>query len=201
MRILLAVTFILLAACAGPQNIISTPPDEQLWQQHRQQAAAIQQWNISGRVAVNTGNNGGHADLFWQQRDEQDYDIRLVAPFGGGTSLIQARQGGVVFTSSDGEQLYEPDIDSLLAHVDDIQFPVSGLRYWIRGIPSPASPARLLSWTPEGRVNLLQQDGWRVQLRSYKQVGPYLLPNKVFITRPDNKDIDVRLVIRQWGIL
>jgi len=201
MRILLAVSFILLSACAGQQVINSSPPDAQLWQHHQQQVTGIHSWNITGRVAVNTGNNGGNADLFWQQRDEQDYDIKLVAPFGSGSSLIQARADGVLLSTSDGQQVYEPDIDSLLAHVDDMHFPVSGLRYWIRGIPSPRSPAKLLSWNTEGRLNLLQQDGWRVQLRSYKQVGPYLLPNKVFISRPDDEDIDVRLVIRQWGIL
>ena len=77
MRILLAVSFILLSACAGPLVINSRPPDAQLWQQHQQQVAGIHRWNISGRVAVNTGDNGGN----WanaMQYVELDFDV--IAP-------------------------------------------------------------------------------------------------------------------------
>ena len=200
MRTLLAVLVSLLSACAGPHKIGSLPPDRALWQQHQQQVVAVDHWNITGRVALSSRNNGGHADLFWRQREPQDYDIKLVAPFGGGSSLIQARPGIVSLSTSDGQQLVESTIDRLLDRVEDIEFPVTGLRYWIRGLPSPASGSRLMGWNEQGRLALLQQDGWRVQLRSYRPVGELLLPHKIFMTRPDDEDIDVRLVIRQWGL-
>ena len=169
-------------------------------EQQQQRVLKIDQWNITGRVALKTASNGGHADLFWQQRSPQEYDIKLVAPLGAGSSIIQARKHGVTLSTSDGQQYYEADIDTLLSRVEDMPFPVTGLRYWIRGVPSPASASRLLEWNEQGLLSLLEQDGWRVDLRSYKQAGRYNLPNKVFLSRADDEEIDVRLVIRQWGI-
>ncbi len=87
-----------------------------------------------------------------------------------------------------------------MARIDEIQFPVSGLRYWIRGIPAPGGNARLLGWNEQGRLHRLEQDGWRVEMRNYRDVGDYRLPGKVFIKRGEEDPVDVRLVIRQWGL-
>ena len=200
MKLLLAAVFILLSACAGPPKKSSIPTDFVYWEKHQQQVKEIDQWNIQGRVAVNTENNGGHADLFWQQKDSQHYDLKLVAPMGAGTSYIQARPGSVMLTTSSGEQLIESTIEGLLARVEDFQFPVSGLRYWILGVPSPASDSRLLNWDEQGNLNLLEQDGWRVEMKNYKRVAHYNLPKKVFASRINDDEVEMRLVIRHWGI-
>jgi outer membrane lipoprotein LolB len=201
MRIVFSAVFLLLlTACTGALHRGSTPPDQGLWQRHQQQVDKIHQWDIRGRVAFRTEDNGGQADLFWRQQEDKVYDIKLVAPFGGGTSLIQGRQDGVMLVTSNGEQLFETDIDSLLARFDDIHFPVSGLRYWIRGIPSPDSKVRLLRWNEQGQLHRLEQDGWQVEIRNYRNVGDYRLPVKLFIKRGEEEQVDVRLVIRQWGL-
>lgn len=200
MRILLAVTILLLTACAGPHTIGEDAPDPQRWQAHKQNVADLQRWTISGRVAISTPHNGGHVDLFWKQHNDDEYDIRLVAPFGGGSSLIQGRGDGVLLTTSEGRQLYEADIDTLMAQIPDMPFPVSGLRYWLLGVPAPDSRSRISSWTEQGLVYALEQDGWRVVMRSYTRVEGRRLPNKLFIKRANGDEVDVRLVIRQWSL-
>ena len=200
-RIRVATCIVLLSACAGPQKKSSAPPDNHLWQQHRAQMAAISQWDVRGRVSISTDTNGGQADLFWNQQNSQNYDIRLVAPLGGGSSHLQGRPAGVVLTLSDGTQVFDQNPDALLERVQGWHFPVSGLRYWMLGLPSPQSVSRILNWTEQGYPELIEQDGWRIEIRSYTQVGAYTLPKKLFIHRRNNEEeVDVRLVFSQWGL-
>ena len=191
----------MLTACTTPQKIFSLPPDQSLWQQHQADVAAIQQWNIQGRVAIQTEHNGGQADLFWNQQDRQNYDIKLIAPFGGGTSYLQARNQGVMLTTSDGRQVFEQDIESLMNNLADWHFPVDGLRHWMLGVPSPDSQHQLMKWNAGGYLQLMQQDGWRVEMRDYQQEGEFYLPRKLFVSRSNfDEKVDIRLVIRQWGL-
>ncbi|MCW9013536.1 MAG: lipoprotein insertase outer membrane protein LolB [Gammaproteobacteria bacterium] len=198
-KILLAVAVTLLTACAVPQKKIS-PDERPLWVQHQQQVKHIQQWDLRGRVSVRTENDGGQADIFWQQQNKRHYDIKLVAPFGAGTSYLQSRPQGVRFTTTSGEQVVDKNADALFRQVQGWNFPVSGLRYWMLGVPSPNSDFQLLEWSDDGQLSLLEQDGWHVELRSYQQVGQYHLPKKIFITRPDDEELDVRMIIRQWNL-
>ncbi len=200
-RIFVATCIVLLSACAGPQKRSSAPPDNHLWQLHRAQVAAISHWALRGRVSISTDTNGGQADLFWNQQNSQNYDIRLVAPLGAGSSHLQGRPQGVVLTLSDGTQVFDQDPDALLERVQGWHFPVSGLRYWMLGLPSPQSVSQILSWTDQGYPQVLEQDGWRIEIRSYTQVGAYTLPKKLFIHRyNDDEEVDVRLVFSQWGL-
>ncbi|MCW8910276.1 MAG: lipoprotein insertase outer membrane protein LolB [Gammaproteobacteria bacterium] len=190
---------VMLSACAPPKKISLTPPNEQQWQQHQQQVSAIHQWNISGRMAIETADNGGQVDIFWQQEKNDIYDIRMIAPFGGGTSVLTSRPEGVTFTNGNGEQIVEQNADRLMERIEGWRFPVSGLRYWILGVPAPHNNARLINWNEQGYLNIMEQDGWRIEMLNYKQVGRYTLPKKIFISRLDRDDLSVRMVIRKWG--
>jgi outer membrane lipoprotein LolB len=190
----------LVSACVGPQFRGELPPDARAWKQHQQQMKGLQQWRIRGRFSVATADNGGQGDLFWNQYNTQDYDIKLVAPFGGGTSLIRGRENYVQLDTSSGEQYADENIDALMARVDDIQLPVSGLRYWIRGLPTPGRDAQLMGWNEQGLLSLLEQDGWRISIRGYQTAGDYQLPRKIFIKRADDTQVDLRLVISDWGL-
>ena len=195
--LILAVT---LSACAPPTKRSTHPPDEQRWQTHLKQMADLAAWDIRGRIAVQTENNGGQADLFWQQQSADYYDIKLVLPLGGGTTVLQGRDYGVVLISADGQKIYEDDPDRLLAAVQGWEFPVTGLTYWLRGMPVPGRNSRLIHWNEAGYLELMEQDGWRIEMRNYKQVGDYFLPKKLFLRRLDDHELDVRLVFRQWGL-
>ena len=93
------------------------------------------------------------------------------------------------------------DPDALLERVEGWHFPVSGLRYWMLGLPSPQSASQILHWTEQGYPQVFEQDGWRIEIRDYTQVDTYTLPKKLFINRRnDEEEVDVRLVFSQWGL-
>jgi len=198
-KILLAALAATLTSCVMPVNTHSTAPNTQLWQQHLEQVKNINRWDIRGRVSIQTRDDGGPADLFWQQTGNENFDIKLVAPFGGGTLRLQGQPVGVLLTTSDGEQMMATSADDLVEQMHGWRFPVSGLRYWLLGMPAPSSEAKLISWNDQGLLYVMHQDGWRIEMRKYKTVGDLTLPEKLFISRLDEEEVDVRLIVREWN--
>lgn len=81
--------FLLLAisvtsSCGSLPTVSMVAPVD--WDAVVHQKNKIQSWEIKGRVAIQTEEDGGTLDLFWNQ-DEDDYAIRLVAPMGQGHFL------------------------------------------------------------------------------------------------------------------
>lgn len=188
----------LLTACTQQAVIISAPPDAQRWQLHVQHATEISHWQLRGRAAIHNSHDGGQLDIFWEQRSEQDFDIRLVAPFGSGTSQVSGNAQGVSLILPDGETAQAANADELMRQMPQWSFPVSGLMYWIRGIPSPHNAAHLRAWNVQGLLHEFEQDGWTIELRDYREVQSHMLPGKIFAQRVNGEKLDVRVVIRQW---
>lgn len=171
------------------------------WLKQQKRLGKIQHWNINGRIAVQTSDTGGQADFSWQQQNATDYNIRLQAPLGAGTTWIEGDAAGVVIRTSRGESLADSDVDRLLQQINGWPLPVSGLYYWVRGIPSPTSRHRVTKWHDNAMPEVIEQDGWRIEFRSHNKVDGLMLPRKLFISRlneDDGQQVDVRLIIRQW---
>lgn len=193
---------------SAPDNL---PDDKQqpqsFWNKQQIQLNKIQQWNMSGRLSVQTTDDGGQADFTWQQTNPGDYQIRIQAPLGAGTTWIKSQQGLVEVTSSNGGQASDTDVDRLLSEITGWPLPVSGLYYWVRGLPSSQSDYEIKQWHTNGLPKVLLQDGWRIEFRKHRKLGEQLLPGKIFIKRitqslpgVEEQEVDVRLIIRQWGL-
>lgn len=197
-----------LFGCASSQ-VKEAVTEKIEWQQQQQTLQQIKQWSINGRIAVQTNNDGGQADYRWQQLNATDYNIRLQAPLGAGTTWINGDAQGVSLQTSSGGSLFDVDVDKLMLQMNGWPLPVSGLRYWVLGLPSVATAYSVSEWEPNGLPSVMLQDGWRIEFRRYKKVSGILVPHKLFIRRVDVKNIgdaeneeevDVRLIIRQWSI-
>jgi len=198
-----------LFGCASSQvkEVASEKID---WQHQQQVLQKVKQWSINGRIAVQTNNDGGQADYSWQQLNTTDYKIHLQAPLGAGTTWINGDARGVSLRTSSGDALYDTDVDKLMLQMNGWPLPVSGLRYWVLGLPSGSSAYSVSEWAINGLPRVMLQDGWRIEFRRYKKVSGILVPHKLFIRRVglqnigdlenNGEDIDVRLIIRQWSI-
>lgn len=199
---LLLTSITLLASCATAPPVFFQPPNAQQWETHQQKMLALTHWQLRGKVAMHNGNEGGQADVFWQQADAQTYEIRMVAPLGAGSSLLTASPEQVVLTLSSGESVTAGNLDELLTEIPAWQFPVSGLRFWLLGIASPQSAVNQMHWDEQGRLALLEQDGWRIELQNYAPSGDIFLPRKILMRRiaPDNNhgNVDLKLLVREW---
>ena len=70
---------LLVSGCTSLPSTPSSP--EQQWQFHRQKLSALNAWQLSGRIAIQTADEGGTASIDWRQQGEH-YSIRIIGPIG-----------------------------------------------------------------------------------------------------------------------
>lgn len=155
--------------------------------------AELTDWQFNGRISLTRGEEGWHAGLVWQEHAGR-YQLDVAGPLGQGAFQLSGDADGVLLVDAQAHSYTARDADALLAHVTGWALPVSGLRYWVRGIPAPGSEARA-SRDAEGRLTQLEQDGWDISYSRYQAVDGAAWPAKL---RLEREDIVVRLVIDQW---
>lgn len=197
---------LVLSGCAPTPIQPPTPPADSAegrWRLHRAQVTAISDWSIAGRIAVKADDEGYHASLNWRQRGE-DFDLRVSGPFAQGGLRLKGNTDGVVLHDSAGGQRRARDGDALLAEATGFEVPVTGLRYWVRGLPAPGpalglDPGKAADWQldTQGRLRTLTQNGWSITYRDYVDVDTLSLPRKLVLKRPD---LSVKLIIDQWRL-
>jgi outer membrane lipoprotein LolB len=154
----------------------------------------LETWKIRGRLAVQAGDKGWTATLHWDQ-DKDDFRIRLIAPLGQGTYELSGDKDNVTMVTADNQILHAQDPGQLLLANLGWEVRLSGLTYWIRGLPEPGVEAGQVVFNDEGRISDLQQAGWRVSILRYVKVGNLLLPDKLFM---QNDRFTLRLVVQDW---
>ena len=197
MRWLVPLSLILLVmGCAAPLPV--PPADaEAAWQSRQQHLNQMNDWRLNGRLAITRGAEAWHLKVNWRQKQD-DYEIFLSGPFGAGQVKLVGNHDGVVLRDSERHAYYAMEPETLLYEHTGVMMPVTGLRYWILGLPDPAknhtSQTRLDAY---GRLAELQQRDWTVQFPDYVAVKHYQLPERLLI---QSEDIEVRLVVDDWQI-
>lgn len=183
----------LLACSTSPQRPVASDPEE-AWQDRHHSLSTLQQWQLTGRLGIQTENEGWNATLNWKQQQKQ-YTIMLVAPLGQGTIQLRGDEQRVTLNTGEEEELFATKPEILLYREFGWRVPVSSLRYWVLGLPAPGAAKRELDGY--GRLSRLYQNGWEIQFLNYESQGDIELPSKIFI---NNHRAKVRLVINQWQL-
>lgn len=185
-----------LAGCAAPQAPLEPMTPQQQAERHRQ-LQQIDSWRVKGRVAIVNGDEAWHLNVEWQQHNG-DYLIDLWGPFGSGRVQLAGDAYGVRLIDSDQAIYYASDPDSLLYEHTGVRMPVSGLRYWIRGLVDPQYKASRLKHDAAGRLTAAQQNDWQITFTRYGQVNGLALPEKLSVER---RDLRVKLVVDNWHLV
>lgn len=183
----------LLSGCAtrpALEEAIAYEP----WMARKVALSHLQDWVIGGRIGVTTAKEGWHASLHWTQQG-QNYLIDLIGPLGQGRMRIQGNESRVIVQTADGRVLSAADPERLLKETVGVGVPVSGLQYWVRGLPAPI-PHSELRGDEQGRLTHLEQGGWVIDYSDYEPVAGLDLPTRI---RARQGDLQVQLVIRQWN--
>ena len=175
---------LLLAGCAV------TPTSET-----RQSSTAtdIGSWQFTGRFSLTRAEQGWHAGLSWQEQADQ-FQLKISGPLGQEAFRLTGNAAGVLLEDADGKIIRANDAESLLLQTTGWSLPVTGLRYWVRGLPVPrvyASERRDL----QGRLLALEQSGWAISYTRYHSIEGVGWPAKLRLVRDD---VTVRLVIDAW---
>ncbi|MEH6874070.1 MAG: lipoprotein insertase outer membrane protein LolB [Candidatus Competibacter sp.] len=190
---LMALLIVLSAGCAVAPPTSPTTPDA--WVARQSTLARLTQWQADGRIGVVNGQDGWHASFQWAQQDPT-YRIDIIGPLGQGRVTIQGDEREVSIQTQDGQRSTAPDPDLLLEQTLGLRLPVTGLRYWVRGLPAPG-PTALLQTDAAGRLTRLEQNGWVIEYPSYAPSSVFNLdlPERIVARR---LDLGVKLVIEQW---
>jgi len=184
----------LVSACSTlPSPVETTPDSERLWLAQRDSIGQLDHWTISGRLGIQTENEGWHVSFRWQQETE-NYRIALSDPLGQESAELQGDSQGVSLLLADGRRVSAVDPEELLSKQLGWRIPIQGLYYWVRGLPQPDA-METHGWDEEGRLQWLDQSGWHISYRRYGDFSGKALPTKIFL---DNSALKLRLVIDEW---
>ncbi|MCZ6525494.1 MAG: lipoprotein insertase outer membrane protein LolB [Gammaproteobacteria bacterium] len=186
---------LMITGCTTQQQV----PDDikaAKWQLHMEQVYQLNAWQLKGRIAVQMHKDGWSASLLWQQ-DSQGYFLRLIAPLGRGVYELTGSENKVELQMQEGNTLTAKDPEALLKESLGWHFPLSGLSYWVRGVPQPGVKLESFVLDRNGRIADMSQSGWQISYLQYSNITDYHLPKKIVM---HNEKLKIRLIIKDWQI-
>jgi outer membrane lipoprotein LolB len=189
------VAVAVVAGCRTAPPIQQPTMTSQPWDVTRPALQARDHFDLKGRVAVAAGKDGFNASLRWIQAGTLS-QVSLEGPLGAGGVQITANGDDLSIITSHGDRL-----DSEAAHAElgarlGFDPPLGSLRYWIQGVPDPATPAKEKVDPQQQRLQSLQQDGWQIDYTGYMPSGAGSLPAKLTLQRAG---VRVRLIVDGWN--
>jgi outer membrane lipoprotein LolB len=189
----LSLTF--LAACTHlPKSGLPAP---EIWDSRRAQLASIQHWRLRARIGIVAEPQSGSADLLWEQNGAA-FTLKVTAALGRGLIAIEGDGESVSMQTAKGEKQNAASAEDLILQRTGWRIPVSGLRYWILGLPSGLYADETYTLDEVGQLEKLEGGGWQVEYRGYDNYGGYRLPDKI---RLQNEQVKIRLAVIDWEIL
>jgi outer membrane lipoprotein LolB len=180
MRRLLWLLISLLAGCA------TTPVEVQ------RPAQPDAPFAFNGRVAFKHGEQRESAGVRWVHNPAED-EILLLAPLGQTVARIH-RDANEVTLDAAGKHHAAQDMEALMQQELGWQLPLSGLRYWVTGLPAPDGQSSV-ERDANGQLSVLRQQGWEIHYTRYAAITPDALPLRLRLTRDD---MEVLLLIDDW---
>src|ERR1700712_1626367 len=164
-KLLWAAVVVMLASCRTVPVQHAAPGPAQSWEARRPQLQARDRFELKGRVAVATGNDGFNARLRWMQSGKQTH-MSLDGPLGAGGVQVTSDGSAVSIVTSRGDRLENDAAKAELTNRLGFDPPIDSLRYWVLGVPEPGHPAQE-SLDAQQRLSALEQDGWQIQYTGY----------------------------------
>lgn len=201
---------LVLSACATSVQRPEIDPQD-AWEHRRAVLGTIDSWDLRGRVGVKTEKLAGQATLLWERHSDA-HKMQMFGPFGGGRIVLVKDQEGARLVDNKNNSYEGTTVEAVLYRVAGWPVPFEALKYWISGLPSPDAPSEW-EFDQWGRLERLRQFGWEVRFLEYGVTGDHELPRKIFmksgagamelagVNHDDiERDVEVRLVIKQWGL-
>ncbi|MGY1409970.1 lipoprotein insertase outer membrane protein LolB [Luteimonas sp. A611] len=195
------IAALLLSACASQPLRTPVPVDPQQARQSAAHRAAIADWNLSGRVAISGGRQGGSGRIDWTQRGDR-YDITLSAPVTRQGWRLSGDAASALLEGIEGGPRESADVEDLLRAATGWEVPVRAMVDWARAVVAPEAaygPAQV-SHGAGNLPALIGQAGWQVEYRDWYEAGPGqpALPRRIEATRDDAR---VRLIVDSWTLV
>ncbi|HSS66708.1 MAG TPA: lipoprotein insertase outer membrane protein LolB [Gammaproteobacteria bacterium] len=188
---------LLFSGCAAvPETPRPAVSPEQAMELREQRIEAIRHWICVGRVGATNGKDSLSASMRWVQ-NRDGYQIRLSGPLGQGLVDVRGSASGVALRTGEGGPFFASSPEVLLDEQFGWRLPVSGMRYWILGLPVPEAEVLSRELDVYGRIRRLEQSGWRIEYLDYVQVDGVDLPSRLDLRHPR---LSARVAVRRWQL-
>lgn len=196
LRLVVLLATDMLCGCASLSgHAPAGPGDEAAWQTRSAQLARLENWDLQGRVAVVTKDDGGSGSMEWKQQGEE-LTFDFMGPLGNGALHIQGDTDGLRVRSSRGDDFITTDPEQDFAERLHAPMPVFSMRYWMLGEPDPHAPFDKRV-DARGELVSLSQRGWQVQYQEYADVQGYTLPVRLNMQRGA---VHIKVIVNQWTL-
>ena len=168
-------------------------PDDGLSFAARQAALdAVDAWEISGRLRIDTPERSNLVRFDWMQRGEQ-LVLTVSGRLGAGATRIDGDASRLRIESrGEIEELFDPERQ--LSERLGWWLPVTSVEHWLLGRPDPDFPA-----TTErggaGTLASISQRAWQIRYDEYQIIGGLLLPRRVVLT---DEPLRLELLVSDW---
>lgn len=185
--ILVLLTSMLLSAC-------SLLPGKQALQQ---QLSTLDNWQVRGKLSVRSPQDSVTGYLNWRQQNDS-YEIFISGPFGQGSSELRGDDQHASLLLPGWQQPRQAaNAAQLMQTYMGWNFPVSDIRYWVKGQPSPGSEDSA-QYDDNGLLTQLNQHGWQVDYSRYQYQQGQWLPGLIKIKGHNFRFI---FAIKEWTLL
>lgn len=187
---IICLLFILLQS--GCASMLPSGGKDTLQSQLKQ----IQHWQVRGKMSVRTPDDSATGYLDWKQ-NKREFDIYIAGPLGQGATRLggDKHRAELTLPGWDGPRNAESPEELMLLYLG-WNFPVSDIRYWVKGQPSPGSKA-ITEFDETGLLNKMTQHGWEITYKRYSRQNGYWLPGLVKVS---GHDFRFTFSIREWTL-
>lgn len=195
--ILIGWTCLCLISCTlTPSKTINTTQQQQLNQLHIAKISTIKQFDLKGRIAVNTEGKGYSGGLTWAHTPTTD-QIAMFTPLGSKVSDITKSESKVKLTTPDGKEFSAVDAETLTENTLGWRLPLSRLTQWVTGLATNSSNSKI-TLDELGRISSLQEDGWNIEYSQYNNIKDFDLPKKIYLR---SEKVNLKLILEEWTLL
>ncbi|MGE4349015.1 MAG: lipoprotein insertase outer membrane protein LolB [Candidatus Berkiella sp.] len=197
------VVVLVLSGCASKSTKPPALPSEKsaqkmspekLWEAHLRYLQKMQNWQMEGRIAATQGQEGGNASFVWRQMGES-YQIKFFGPFGAGSVSVNGSPKQVSLKEADGKVHHAQTTEELMKKVAGWHVPLTGIRYWMLGIPTPKTKVQEQHINPQGHLNQLQQLNWVIDFSNYQSHHSVPIPSKLHM---ESGPLKVKIIVKSW---
>ena len=192
-----AAVLALLAGCRTvppPAVPVAGPGADAPWSEQYAALANLQNYALSGRVAVAANGQGFSANLRYRQQ-QQRADLSLDGPMGIGGMRMQFDERELTVTNSSGETLDGAAARAEIERRLGFELPLAELRWWLLGLPAPGMPAEKHEDAAAGAITDFLQNGWRVSIDSRAPGLGFSLPERLTAEREGAR---LKLLVESW---
>jgi len=186
---------LLLGSCTTSNTLT-----DRNWQIHQTLVTNTSYWTLQGRLNIRQASNSDTVSINWQQM-EQDFEINLSGALGIGATMISGNQNSIRLQQGNENPIEATNLGELSRDYLGYEFPAEALHYWVRGIPSPDSPAAMEFNENQLLASLIQRDAqgnnWQLEYDRYQESDGLSLPGRIRMSHPDYL---LTFIIQSWQI-